>query len=419
MPKFEYTAVDEAGAQVSGALIAGSRSAALEQMGNDGLYPVRIQQARQADGRPAALRQAQGGEQRRTAAESGVPGRVPKKRVDAFTRELANLLEAGVPLGRALQILNEQASSAAAGRCWREIREDVVGGTSLADALSRWPRAFPPVYVAMVRAGERGGFLGKVLQQIADFRERERDLLGKATSALVYPAVLSVLAVAVMTFLLTFFIPRFAAVFAEFGGKLPWLTRAIVGTSTFLVRHGLMALLGLAALVVAGRRLLSSEGGKRFLERATLGLPAIGGVVAQFALVRFCSMLGTLLAGGVPLIVALGAAGKAIGNQTLTDAVEQAVSEVQEGSPLARSLGECPQMFPPSVVEMVSVGEQTGRLDKELIRLADTYEKDLDRRLRMLVALAEPALLFVMAALIGTVVIGMLLPVFTLQELIR
>jgi type II secretory pathway component PulF len=141
--------------------------------------------------------------------------------------------------------------------------------------------------------------------------------------------------------------------------------------------------------------------------------------VSRFALVRFCRMLGTLLSAGVPLIAALGAAKEAIGNQTLSDAVTRAIDEVQRGAPLAHGLRECPRLFTPSVLEMVSVGEETGRLDRELIRLAETYEAELDRRLRMLVALAEPALLFVMAALIGTVVIGMLLPVFTLQELIR
>jgi type II secretory pathway component PulF len=402
MARFEYTAIDDTGRQVAGALIAETRSAAVEQIAEQALHPVSVREA-----------QAQGG------GLSLGRRRVPQKAVDAFTRELSNLLGAGVPLSRAMHILSEEAAQPAARDQWMRIREDVVGGMSLADALALHPRSFPPVYVAMVRAGETGGFLDTVLAQIADFRERERDLKGKVTSALVYPAVLACLAALVMVFLLTYFIPRFSTVFAEFGGKLPGLTRAIVKASDILTNHGLAALLVVVLAVVMVRRAVTSESGKRFIERMTLGLPAVGRVTARFALVRFCRMLGTLLGAGVPLVTALGAAKEAIANQTLGDTVTIAIDQVQRGSPLARGLAASPQLFPASIVEMVAVGEETGRLDKELVRLADTYERELDRQLRMLVALAEPAMLFVMAALIGTVVIGMLLPVFTLQELIR
>jgi len=271
----------------------------------------------------------------------------------------------------------------------------------------------------MVRAGETGGFLELVLGQIAELRSREQELKGRVKAALVYPSVLAVLAAAVLIFLLTYFIPRFAAIFTEFGGALPWLTRAIVAASRLVIDYGLVILVAAALAVVGFRRAAASEHGRRSLERAVLGLPALGRVVARFALVRFCRMLGTLLGAGVPLVAALRVAKEAIGNQTLADAVVHATHEVQRGAPLARSLAGSPELFPASVVEMVAVAEESGRLDKEFVRLAAAYETELDRRLRMLVALAEPALLFVMAAVVGTVVIGMLLPVFTLQELIR
>jgi type II secretory pathway component PulF len=223
----------------------------------------------------------------------------------------------------------------------------------------------------------------------------------------------------VLGFLLTYFIPRFSAVFAEFGGALPWLTRAIVNVSGLVKGHGLTLAVVVVLVVVALHRLRNSEPGRRFLERAVLRLPGLGLVVARFALVRFCRMLGTLIGAGVPLLSALRVAREAIANQTLADAVNRAIDEVQQGAPLAGSLAGSPLLFPAAVAEMVAVAEESGRLDQELVRLAVTYEADLDRRLRMLVALAEPALLFVMAAVIGTVVIGMLLPVFTLQDLIR
>ena len=405
MPAFTYTAMDASGRETAGTLTADGRGEALAQIAARGMQPVAVEeQGVDAKAKPGAAQR---------------PGRVSKAGVEAFTRQLASLLAAGVPLSRALHILAREASQAAARRQWVIIHDDVVGGMALADALAKWPRSFPPVYVAMVRAGETGGFLELVLEQIADFRAREQELLGKVKAALVYPMILAVLASTVLTFLLTFFIPRFSAIFAEFGGALPWLTRAIVTASRLVLSHGLVIAVVIALAVLGIRRLAASDTGRRGMERAILRLPGLGRVVAHFALVRFCRMLGTLLGAGVPLITALRVAREAIGNQALADTVTQAVTDVQRGSALSRSLAGCRQLFPLAVVEMVAVAEESGRLDKELVRVAGAYEAELDRRLRMLVALAEPALLFIMAAVVGAVVIGMLLPVFTLQDLIR
>ena len=405
MPVFTYTALDTAGKETTGTVTADGRSAALNQLAGQGLHPVTVEERKDA---AKAL-----------SAERLATGRVSQASLETFTRQLANLLAAGVPLSRGLQVLSREASQPAARRQWAAIHDDVVGGTSLGDALARWPRTFPPVYVAMVRAGETGGFLDLVLSQIADFRSREQELKGKVKAALVYPAVLATLATGVLTFLLTYFIPRFSAIFAEFGGSLPGLTRAIVAASNLVLRHGVVVLIAAVLVVLVARRLLASDTGRRRIEGIILALPAIGSVVARFALVRFCRMLGTLLGAGVPLVPALRVAREAIGNQILADTVTQAVNDVQHGASLARSLAESRQLFPPAVVEMVVVAEESGRLNDELVRIAAAYESELDRRLRMLVALAEPALLFIMAGVVGTVVIGMLLPVFTLQDLIR
>lgn len=403
MPTFTYTALDPAGTQATGRLSAEGRGAALRQVEAQGLQPVSVEEEREAP----------------TREPRSWSRNVSQAAVEAFTRELANLLAAGVSLSRALHILRREASSGAARQQWSAIHDDVVGGAPLADSLTRWPRTFPPVYVAMVRAGETGGFLEVVLEQIADFRARERDLKGRVKAALVYPIVLAVLAIAVLVFLLTYFIPRFSGIFAEFGAALPSLTRAIVTASDVVTDYGLILAVAVALAVVGFRRILASESGRRGLEGVLLRLPAVGTVVARFALVRFCRMLGALVGAGVPLVSALRVAREAIGNQILADAVTHAVDQVQRGVPLASSLASAERLFPPSVIEMVAVAEESSRLDTELVRLASTYEGDLDRRLRMLVAMAEPALLFVMAGVIGTVVIGMLLPVFTLQDLIR
>jgi len=258
-----------------------------------------------------------------------------------------------------------------------------------------------------------------VLEQIASFRSRERDLKGRVRSAMVYPVVLAVLAAGVLVFLLTYFIPRFSEIFADFGENLPALTRAVVAVSHAVTRYGLVIAGAAALAVILVRRVLDSASGRLATERALLRVPVIGRVLARFALVRFCRMLGTLLGAGVPLVSSLKVAREAIGNQVLAEAVGTSTEQVQQGKPLARSLAINARLFPASVVEMVAVAEESGRLDEELKRLAGVYEDELDRRLRMLVSLAEPALLFVMAAIVGTIVIGMLLPVFTLQEFIH
>jgi type IV pilus assembly protein PilC len=215
------------------------------------------------------------------------------------------------------------------------------------------------------------------------------------------------------------FIPRFSTIFDEFGSKLPYLTQLIMVLSTWLTKFGWLIGIVLVAGFIALRRAAATGSGKRAIERVMLATPAVGIVAARFALVRFTRMLGTLAGAGVPLVTSLRVAREAIGNQTLQDTVTHAIEEVQRGTPLSRSLSGNVLLFPASVIEMIAVAEETGRLDQELVRLSAAYEGELDRNLRMLVALAEPAILMLMAALIGTIVIGMLLPVFTLQDLIK
>jgi type II secretory pathway component PulF len=439
MPTYAYKALDRSGKQTSGVLPADSKGGAFDQLAARGLSPISVsEQASGGGAGPAAGGSRLGrmfgsgpADEAPAAAAAAAPAapakhltppaatKVSNAALESFTREMANLLAAGLPLSRALALLKREASQAAAKRVWGEVHDDVVGGMPLADALAKWPRIFSGVYVAMVRAGEAGGFLPVVLQQIADFRTREQDLKGKVKAAMVYPVVLACMACAVLAFLLTFFIPRFSTIFAEFGADLPFLTKVIVAASTLVTKYGLFVLVAIVLAVIGTRRAAATENGKRAIERMMLRTPALGRVVARLALVRFTRMLGTLVGSGVPLVSSLRTAREALGNQTLADTVTHAIDEVQRGSPLSRALSASPVLFPASVVEMVAVAEETGRLDKELVRLSISYEADLERRLRILVALAEPLLLFVMAAVIGTVVVGMLLPVFMLQDLVK
>jgi type II secretory pathway component PulF len=403
---FAYTAIGTKGEKTSGTLSADNKAAAVAQVVQKGLHPVSITEQKGKVAPTAATTVAR-------------PGRVPQRAVEAFTRELANLLSGGVPLARALSLLKREASSPAVKHLWGVIHDDVVGGTALADAMAKWPKSFSPVYVAMVRAGEAGGFLDVVLSQIADFRAREADLKGKVKAALVYPCVLGCLAVLVLIFLLTFFIPRFSKMFTDFGAQLPALTQFIINLSEIVKHYGLYLLVGIVILVVFIRRGIATDTGRRRLEQTILAVPILGSVIAHFALIRFCRMLGTLVGSGVPLVASLRVAREAIGNQTLADTVSNAIDQVQRGQALSKALGDNSTLFPPSVVETVAVAEETGRLDKELVRIATSFEGDLDRQLRMLVAVLEPLLLFVMAGVIGTVVMGMLLPIFNLQEVVK
>jgi type II secretory pathway component PulF len=285
--------------------------------------------------------------------------------------------------------------------------------------MSKSPETFPKVYTAMVEAGETGGFLDVVLSQIADFQAREKEMRSKVMAALLYPAILLVLALGVLVFLLVFFIPRFQTLFTVAGGALPLLTQIIVGMSEVVRSYGLLVAVVIVIAVALARAWIVSPAGRRSWEGLILRVPVIGNLVAQFAMSRFCRMLGTLLGAGVPLINGLNVARRSIGNQILVDAVSNSIERVKEGKALGVSLAECRTLFPGSVLEMISVAEESGKLDAELVRIANVTEGDLDRQLKMAVSLAEPLMLFFIAAFIGTIFIGMVLPIFTLQDYIK
>src|SRR6185295_15427548 len=247
----------------------------------------------------------------------------------------------------------------------------VVDGMSLADAMARSPETFPRVYTAMVQAGETGGFLDVVLAQIADFQSREKELKSKVMTAMLYPTILLVLALGVLTFLMVFFVPRFQKIFTGFGGALPLITQIIVGASNLMRSYGLFVLAGFVMGGLLLRNWFTSEKGRRVWEGIVLKAPMVGPLAARFAMARFCRMLGTLLGASVPLVQALNVARKSLGNQILVDAVSQSIERVQEGGRLGDSLANCRDLFPSSVLEMISVAEESSRLDNELIRIAN------------------------------------------------
>jgi type II secretory pathway component PulF len=347
------------------------------------------------------------------------PQKVSAKELENFTRLLSSLLAAGVPLSRALVILCKEASNPVSAAKWREVHDLVIDGMSLADAMAKSPETFPRVYTAMVEAGEAGGFLDVVLAQIAEFQAREKELKAKVLTAMLYPAILLVLAIVVLIVLMTFFIPKFQSIFDSFHGSLPLITQLIIVVSHAIRSYGLFVGAGVFGVVLLVRNWFTSEKGKRVWETVLLRSPMVGPLTAQFAMARFCRMLGTLLGAGVPLIHGLNVARKSIGNQILVDAVGRSIEGVQQGGRLGQSLAECKDLFPGSALEMISVAEESGRLDVELVRIANVTEVDLDRRLKTAVAFAEPLMLFLIAGFIGIIFIGMLLPVLTMSQNIK
>src|SRR6266571_2094657 len=296
MPVFQYRALQGDGAIAEGSIEAGGRQEAFRQMEGRGLKPISLAEDR--NGKPQKVEPNGKAQTSEKAAGSpalfklslGNPNRISGRMLENFTRLLSSLLAAGVPLSRALVILTKEASAPAAKAKWKEIHDLVVDGMSLADAMAKSPDVFPRVYVAMVEAGETGGFLDLVLAQIADFQSREKDLRSKVMTAMLYPCILLVLAVGVLIFLLTFFIPRFQSIFTGFGASLPWLTQAIIAVSHAVRSYGLLLVAGLGTAGFLVRSWFASEKGRRTWEGLILRAPIVGPLVAQFAMARFCRM---------------------------------------------------------------------------------------------------------------------------------
>ncbi|HQP97795.1 MAG TPA: type II secretion system F family protein [bacterium] len=408
MVQFHYRALQADGTLADGQVEAQGRQDAFNQLLARGWKPVRISELN----REASVQQ-------HWFRLPWRNGKVSFKELENFTRLLANLLASGIPLSRSLGLLHREAGNPTATEKWKAIHDRVIDGTTLADSMAMFPDIFPRVYIAMVQAGETGGFLDLVLSQIAEFQSRERDLRSKVMSALIYPSVLLVLAISVLIFLLVFFIPRFQAMFKSFGAELPLITQAIVGTSALIRNWGPFVVVLVALMAYFVRQWFSTDRGMRIRESILLRLPMIGPLLARFAMARFCRMLGTLLASGVPLIQGLNVARKSIPNRILSDAVSDGIERVKKGDRLSGSFSSCSQLFSNAVLEMISVAEETGRLDKELIRIAETTEQELERQLRTAVALTEPLMLFLIAGFIGTIFIGMVIPIFTIQDYIK
>jgi type II secretion system protein F len=407
MPQFAYKAKKDDGSVVTGTLQAESERSALDSLGRMGVFPLQIE-SREEDKVTA----------RAAAAPRQVTRRIKSADVSLFTRQLSDLLRAGVPLNRALDTLATQTTNLTLSEMIRDIGKQVAGGATLHEALSRYPKVFSDLYLSMVRAGEAGGFLEDVLHRLAIFIEKDQELRSRISSAMAYPILLIVIGTFAIGFLMVFFIPRFSEIFKKMGNALPLPTQIVMGVSYFMRDYWLFVFIGLVALMFGWKRLMAVSAGRRMIDRLRIRLPLFGDIVKKNAVSRFARTLGTLLKSGVAILAALDISKAAMGNTVLMEDIDEASAGVKQGKGLAEILRQS-RYFPAMVTDMIAVGEEGGNLDEVLVNVAESYDIQVERAVRVFVALFEPALLLVMAALVGFIVIAMLLPVFTLSTMVK
>lgn len=404
MPTYSYTAKHPTGESVNGTLTAENERIVLGRLDEMGLFPLKVELADVAE--EAARSQGLGG-----------TGRVKRAELCVFTHELADLLAGGVPLARGLETLGKQSTRGVLGAVLTSMKNELASGRSFADALAMHPQIFPQVYVNMVRAGEEGGFLDDALLKLADFLDREHELIGRVRSAMAYPILLVLVGFATVAFLVTFAVPTLAQTFADMGGAMPLPTIILMKFSDALREQGPVLAAAAVVVLLVGIQILRTERGRRWLDVAKLRTPALGRVYQKLAISRFARTLGTLLDSGVPILNALALAEGSTGNRIYAEAIAAAAEDVRAGESLAPQLQKS-RCFPPMVIDMMAIGEESGNLGGCLVRLADRNERDLDNALRIFVSLLEPCILIVLGAFVLFIVLAMLLPVFTMSTLV-
>jgi len=368
----------------------------------------RIQRSAPTAARPAA---SEGAPARRLRAR----GRVPTQVVTEFTTQLATLTGAGIPIVKALTILEGQTRPGPFKHVLGELVEDVSAGTSLSESLAKHPGVFDSLYSSMVRAGEAGGVLDRILLRVAAFREKAAQIRSKVVGAMIYPAVVALVAVAVVSAVIVWVIPKFKDIFDSFDAELPGMTRTLLELSDFAVSRWYVVFGLPVALVVLHLWLLRRSQGYRYrVHRLLLRLPLVGGLLSKSLIAGFSRTFGTLIEAGVPHLDALSIVRDASANEVLIEGVELIRRTVREGEGIARPMGES-RVFDDLVVNMVDVGEATGELDSMLLKVADAYEVAVDRRIEALFKLIEPALLVAMAGVVGFIVVALFMPLMTIM----
>jgi type IV pilus assembly protein PilC len=406
MPEtFAYKVRDKSGKLVEGQLEAENAQLVVSKLRSMGYVPIEIEQ--------------QGGNN--LGRDLKIPyfsDRIKLKDVSVFSRQFATMINSGLSMLRSLYILAEQTESKPLAAIVNQVRLDVERGSSLSAALARHPKAFNRLYVAMVRAGEAGGVLDSVLQRLATTIEKQVELRRKVKSAMTYPAVVSCLVLLLVTAMLLFVIPMFQGIYGQLGGKLPVPTQILINVSNVVRNLWYIVFAGEIAAVWAFRRWINSEEGRKRWDAIKLKMPVFGGLAKKTALARFGRTLSALVRSGVPILESLDIVCETSGNWVVSEAVRDTQQQVKRGEPLSRRLEEH-DVFPPMVVQMMAVGEETGALDEMLDKIADFYDQEVEATVNALTSLIEPILIVIMGVVIGGMIIALYLPMFDVINLIK
>jgi type IV pilus assembly protein PilC len=419
MATFTYEALNAAGKPQKGTIEAGSSEEAIQRIKQQGFFPTQVREqkgAKKNDPAAAAPKKKKKG--------GGIAiGGVSTKHLTLFTRQLSTLQDAGLPLLRSLQILEEQQKPGKLKGILQDVCEDVEGGTALSEAFAKHPGAFDRLYTKMVAAGEIGGVLDIILQRLADFMEKAQRLKRKVVGAMVYPVVVIVVAVGIVMFIMIKIIPEFQKIFGEFNVKMPDLTKFLIESSSFLAGTkpgqaipGAVYVLGIPVLVVVLWKIArKTVPGKAFTDQLVLWTPGIGGLVRKTTVARFTRTLGTLVNAGVPILEAIGITRDTCGNYVFEKALQKVHDSIREGETFAVPLRES-KVCDSIVVNMIDVGEETGDLDAMLMKIADNYDEEVDVAVNALVKLIEPLLVLFLGGVVGTIVVAMFMPLVAIIE---
>ncbi len=408
MPVYEYSALDAKGKKVSGIMDADSTTAARGKLRQSGMFPVSIAES-----------QSTSSEKKTSGFSfSGSFTKVKPSDITMMTRQLATLINAGFPLVSALDTLIPQFKSAAFKKVISQVKDSIVEGMSFAEALSKFPSVFTPVYINMVNAGETAGTLEIVLERLADISEKQQELNSKVKAALAYPVLMALVGAAVLLGLMTYIVPGIVSIFTDMEQILPLPTRILITVSDFLKSWWWLLVLLLGSGVVGGRMFFKTEQGRIIADTIKLFSPGFGAMTQKLAAARFTRTLGSLLENGVSMMPALGVVKNIVGNVLIADAIEEATVDVGKGQALSASLSEV-KGFPTLAVQMIQVGEQSGELENMLTRIADVYEKEVETTVLGLTSLLEPLMILIMGVVVLFIVLSICLPIFDMNQLVQ
>jgi type IV pilus assembly protein PilC len=421
MARFEYIALDARGQESRGVIEASNQNDAVGQLRQSGYFPTNVAE----EGKGGLPKQSK--QQKKAIASAAAPrakktGFFARKTVSSkvlmiFTRQLATLIDAGLPLLRGLTVLAKQEKDLVLRHTIDALADAVQGGSTFSESMAQHPRIFNKLYINMVKAGELGGVLELVLNRLAEFQEKAQRIKNKVISAMAYPVVVLFIAAGIMFFLLTFIVPKFEAIFHDMlgGAALPALTQMVINASNLLKNNLLLVFGGIAVVVICYQLIARSNKGRILLDRIKLRAPLFGDLTRKSSISRFSRTLGTLVTSGVPILQALNITRDTAGNSIIADAITKVHDAVKEGESIVAPL-EASGVFPPMVISMVDVGEETGQLPEMLLKIAEVYDDEVDNAVEALTSMLEPIMIVLLALIVGTIVIALFLPLITIIQ---